>query len=754
MRPGRRGRLDAAGVGSVVAMALAYLSPALKDGWYFGSYDAAANGTIGHPGNPVNRPVYNRLSGDLVNQGIPWNTLDWRLVHAGHLPLWNSYNVLGLPQLFNFESAGLSFPDLVSYAVPLRYAWLVIALVKLLVAGTGAYVLVRQLGVGPLGASFAGISFMLSGGYANWLGWPLSGVVAFAPWILAFMLLSYRDRRHRWSVLLAVSVMFAFFGGFPEMYALLAGALAVFATAAGVTLLIVRRQLPSARGLLRVLFGLAGGAALACPLLLPGAQLIGGSTYKAAKAMPTGTPLNRIVSFLSAGYYGLPIRGSVTFRGINFYETTSYISILALALALVGAGVARRQAAAVGMVLLTLACLLMTYRLGPLNLGGKVLVAFGLESVHANRIRLLADLGVAVLGGVGLDRIVTDRGRSARTAWLVAAAAGAGVVVAVAVASAVEHLRGALGAERFDALLWPCGLAVAGLLSAVLLVVFHRRGVIRAAVGTGLVALQAAALLFAAVGLNTWTSVGYRHYSATTELSRIVGRSLVGLDGTYPGSPKTWPRLGYYPNINVVYRLAEFAAHDPLLPVGYARTFPAPPRQGRGPDTLSPLDIPRISSATLARQLGIGYLLVQPRFPVPSGTRLVTTISGERLVVVEGAERFSLAGASAGRVTSWEQPADNRWVLHVDAPSGPASSRLLVLRLTRVPGFTATAGGRALLIQPYGAFEMAVTVPRGVSTVTITYWPGRFTDGLVIAAIAMVVLALWCAFPLVRRPHA
>jgi hypothetical protein len=734
-------------------MALAYLSPALKDGWYFGPYDAGANGTIGHPGNPINHAVYNRINGDLIDQGIPWNTIDWRLIHAGHLPLWNSYNVLGLPQLFNFESAAFSLPDLFSYAVPLRYAWLVIALVKLLVAGTGAYVLARQLAAGPLGASFAGISFMLSGGYANWLGWSLSGVVAWAPWICAFLLLSYRDRRRRWPALLAVSVMFAFFGGFPEMYALLAGALAVLVVGAALTLLVTRRR-PSLPGAARAAFGLAAGAALACPLLLPGSELISRSTHAASKGVTHGAPISRIVSFLSAGYYGLPIRGSVTFPGVNFYETVAYIGILAIALALVGAALARRQAAVIGMALFTVACLVMTYRIGSFNPGGQLLAAIGQHAVHASRIRLLADLGIAVLAGIGLDRVVVSRTKGARSALVAAAVGGAALVGAVVAASAAQHLRGVLGAERFDGLLWPCGLAVAGLVAALVLGFAPRshRGV-GAIVGIGLVGVQAAWLLFSGVGLNTWTSVGYRHYPATTQLSRIVGRSVVGLDGQYPGSPKTWPRLGFYPNINIVYGVAEFAAHDPLLPASFARAFPVPPRHRRAAPSLSALDMPHIASAALARKLGIAYLLVQPGFPIPAGTTLVATISGERLVRVGGAERFSFVPGGGGRVTGWSQPVDNRWVIHVDAPSPAPASRVLVLRLTRVPGFSASAGGRSLPLRRFGAFEMAVTVPRGVSTVTVTYWPGRFTDGLVVAGVAVVVLALWCAVPLVRRRH-
>lgn len=740
---------------SVVAMALAYLGPAVKDGLFFGPYDAGANGTIGHPGSPLNLATYNRLDGDIINQGIPWNTLDWRLVHAGHLPLWNSYNVLGLPQLFNFESAGFSLPALAGYAVPLRYAFTVTVLVKLLVAGIGTYVLCRQLAARPLPAAFGGISFMLSGGFASWLGWSLSGVVAFAPLVLAFMLLAYRDRRRRYVVLLAAAVMFAYFGGFPEMYALLAGALAAFALAAALALAALRRRVSAAGGL-RVLAGLVLGTGLACPLLLPGAQLLPSSTHAAGRGISVGIPVSRLSLLVSAGYYGLPIRGSAMFPAINYYETVAYVGIVAIAAAVTGLVLARRQAAVVGLGVLTVVCLVASYRVGSFNPAGHLLALVGLRTVHASRVRLVGALGICCLAAVGIDRVVYRPDRSARVAWLVAALAGSGVVGALCWASAAEHLGAHQGAERFDSLLWPAGLAVALVLSAAVLTAGGRRRDYVPArcavpVGLGLTGVQAAFVLFAGVGLNTWGHTGARQYPAATELRRLAGTGIVGLDGTSP-SPKVWQRLGFYPDLNILYGVREFAGHDPLLPVGYARTWPVPPYHGRGRPTLSALDMPNISSAAVAWEYGISYLLLGRGVPLPAGTRLVATVGGERLARVEGAARFSFggagAGAGAGRVTSWSHPAENRWVLHVDAPQALLSHRLLVLRITRVPGFSATDGGRSLRIRPYGRFEMAVRVPRGTSTVTITYWPGAFTAGLAIAAACLVVLAGWCALPL------
>ncbi len=142
---------DLAGVGSIVGLAIAYLSPSLKDGTKFGSFDFVIPLTSLGSG-AYQQPAFNHLNSDVVSQMNAWNLLNWQQVHAGHFPLWNDLSLLGLPQFLNFESAVLSMPSLVSYAVPLRLAFITAVLMKLLICGLGAYVLARVLRLGPLGA--------------------------------------------------------------------------------------------------------------------------------------------------------------------------------------------------------------------------------------------------------------------------------------------------------------------------------------------------------------------------------------------------------------------------------------------------------------------------------------------------------------------------------------------------------------------------------------------------------------------------
>ena len=130
-----RHRRDLAGVSIILALALAFLSPALKDGGSFGGFDLDT--TLTSLGAGLYSGIHNYTNSDAVSQMVSWNALDWRLIHSGHFPLWNDYSGLGMPEFLNFESSTLSLPDLVSYAFPLRFAFLVVVFVKLADRGNG-----------------------------------------------------------------------------------------------------------------------------------------------------------------------------------------------------------------------------------------------------------------------------------------------------------------------------------------------------------------------------------------------------------------------------------------------------------------------------------------------------------------------------------------------------------------------------------------------------------------------------------------
>jgi len=208
---------DLLGLCWIGLFALLYLSPVLKDGPAFGPADLGRGlSVLTHLLSDP--PTHNNINGDIINQGIAWNTFSYQLIHQGHFPLWNPLSGNGSPQAFlNFESAVLALPSLLGYLVPLSVSFLVTVAAKLLIAGLGTYWCCRVLRAGPLAATLGGTTFMLSGAFSGWLGWSISGVYCFSGLALAGLICCYRSSRRTGPVLLLAAVVaFSIYAGFPE----------------------------------------------------------------------------------------------------------------------------------------------------------------------------------------------------------------------------------------------------------------------------------------------------------------------------------------------------------------------------------------------------------------------------------------------------------------------------------------------------------------------------------------------------------
>ena len=218
------------GVALLVGFAFLYIAPALRHGTSLGPFDFLS--TFGLTATPNVKP-YNLVALDQILQGQPWTALDWTQVHSAHLPLWNPYSAMGTPLAFNFQSAPFSLPALVGYLVPVRYAYTVGVLVKMIVAGTGVMFLCRVLRLSNLASVFAGAVFELSGAFTGWLGWPQATAMSFLGWVIAATVLLLERRpgqsRAQAVALLALALALSIYAGHPESMVMIFGAVAVVA---------------------------------------------------------------------------------------------------------------------------------------------------------------------------------------------------------------------------------------------------------------------------------------------------------------------------------------------------------------------------------------------------------------------------------------------------------------------------------------------------------------------------------------------
>ena len=741
--PRRRLLPDVLGVAWTVVAVVAVMAPALRPGVSLGPFDLLSR--VGLTRQP-HVAVHDLFPSDQVLQSLPWINLAWHQVHHGHLPLWNPYNVLGTPLAFNWQSGVFSLPMAVSYLFPVHLAYTVVVLVKLVTAGTGAYFLCRVLRLRPVAATFAGVSFALSGPMLHYSGWSMTSVTSWSGWIIGSALLVARgDHRLRDCTLLALFVALAVYGGHPESLAVMGVCLALFFVVhLGLS---ARRQGRSPWRPLGLLAGsTVAGLGLSAPLLLPGLQLGGGSIRNTASGAPP-YPIAHLADFV------------VALQGQNFRVPPPYLGALPVALAVVAVVVLRRRRTeVVGFAAVAVLAVLCTYHTPFYDLFQAV-PKVGL--VTLNRAVMLLALSLSVLAAFGLELLVGDDDKRTALRRARQVLAGAAVVIALvgaAVAAGVYKVAG--GSARSFA--WPCAEVVAA--SAVLWWMARRHAdrpgtAIRGALA--LVGLQTVVLVASGVSFWSLSSTYFAPTPGVSALSARVGDGLVSAGACRP-SPFGQPSpsdLGIRPDANIAYSVSEFDVYDATLPAPYFHSWHAAGGQPL-PRPLVRVGIfcPTITSAGQARLYGIDFVLTAPGQPGPAGTRFVSDIAGERLFAVPGAAQATLLPRPApgervalearGAPVPVTHPGPASWTLHVhsDAPG------LLRLRLTAVPGWHATVDGRPVALEKWASKAMLeLRVPPGSHVVELHYWPTLLSAGLVLAAVDLGVLAGLAAWS-ARRP--
>lgn len=751
----RRVLVEAPPVLLLVAAAAVYLAPALAHGSALGPYDILSTTGLTAHAHPS---VHNWIGSDEIEEFIAWQDLAWRQVHAGHLPLWDPFDLLGLPLAFDFQSAPFSLPVAVSYLFPLGLAHDAAIVTRLVVGGTGAYVAGRVVGLTRWPSAFAGLVFELSGAFTIWLGAYEAGVYCFLGWILAASISLARGRhRARDIALLAVALALALYGGEPQIALIVLVSLAVMAVA-----LALGARRAGGAGRVLVDHGLAAlaGLALAAPVYLPGLQLAL-SSARSTGPFVQGLPLYDLTHLLFTAWDGTPTNPSQIVGPDNLYVSMLYVGTVPAVLAVVGLVRARRQAAVAGLAVLTGLVLVALFFSPVADLARQV------PAVRVFRLLLVttvADFGLAMLAGCGLGALAgrgegggeggPGRGRAeageGRLAWWVLGWTTGAMAVVLAVlglrlALNVDHLDAAQRSARAGGFALPAaGVAV---LVGVLVAGRRRRQANQAnqagrAGRLGVVALFAvtgALLVQGGAGIWSSTSHPFATNRAILTLRRLVGSSLVGIGSC---ATNAFPAVGVVPNDNAAYGITELAGFDPIRPTAYSTSYGRLTGGSTRVAVPPALFCPALTSVGLARRYGAAYVLEPAGTAGPAGTHLVARLHGEGLYAVPSSGRAVLTwdrpgGGTGRRVAPAVQPSPSSWRVVVTAPA-PAR---LTLSVTAVPGWHASIDGRPLALQVSGGIWLTARVPAGRHTVTLSYWPAAFTAGLALAGAAAVALA-------------
>ncbi len=728
----------------VVLLGLASLAPALAHGSKLGTYDIAATYGLGTIPGTAPRNV---IASDQVMQSAPWTSLDWTEVHEGHLPLWNPYSAMGTPLLFNFQSAGLSLPALVSYAAPLRFAYDVVIYLKLVIAGTGLLFASRVLRLSWLSAAVAAAVGELSGSFSAWLGWPMDGVMCWAGWLLGAGLLLAEGRRRNIALpLLAGSLAFAVYGGHPESIVVLGVAISIptVVVLAGAA----RRQGigTAARRLAVLTAGTAAGGALSAPVWLPALEALHGAVDQSRTGY-SALPLRSAADLIFSGYYGYPLTGGRYFGAMgDYYETAAFVGLIGLVLAATALLCRWRRPAVFG---IGLAVALLGVVVWSRQAAEVINHLPGAKLVVWTRALIPLDLLLALLVGVGFDVLLTGwRARSTNRRLALSSLAGVIVVAVLGYLQLVGPPGGVDGRIRAVSFRWP--LAEAGVLlagTAVILIASRSARRLRplagAAARVGLLTLasgEVAFMLFATPNLWSSSATAFSPTPAEAQLQALVGDERVGVDCP---SATSVPGLGILPEANIAYGVSEAEMYDPVLPRSYLRTYARLSHTAPVAPSGGVFCVP-VTSASLAREYGTSYVLQSPGTPLLAGAVAEGTVGGEKLSRVPGASVISLQPAGAplddpsASAVAFDEHDPSRLSLRVEAP---VPSRL-ELHIGAFPGWSAEMDGRPMALRTLFGDQMQAVVPAGRHTVVLSYRPGRFVDGLHLAAVAVVGLVL------------
>jgi Bacterial membrane protein YfhO len=743
------------GLGWIVAAAGAVLAPEVVHGASFGPFDLLSHyGFLKQQGVTVHNPQ----AGDQIDAILPWFTTAWEQVHHGHLPLWNPYGALGMPLAFNWQSGAFALQSAIAYLFPVNWAYTVQIAATLVIAGSGAYVLGRVLRIGTLGCVFAGVAFELSGPMIGFLGYPHTGVMSFAGWLFAAVLLVMRGKHPARDVaFFALTMAFAAYAGQPEILVLLFLALAIFA---GVLLLsrAIWDQGPIAIPIGYFAIGLAAGGALSAPLLLPGLQLISGSLRNVA-SLDLGLPAHDLTHLIFSSFDGLPTAGSGLFA--FFYgESAAWVGVIVLVLAVVA--VARRfrvegVAALAVTALVTAAIIFVRPVVSIMN----HLPLVGHIAWH--RSLFLLAFALAILGGIGIDVMARAPSQRATRNWVAGSFAAMALILLGIWTFGRGRLSPAETSFRAHSFIWPAIGTAAGIAASVALFALARsmknRGshladdtstrklATKVGGSAGVILLLCETGFLVASGASIWTSSPdfFSTPPAVASYQDTVGSSLVGFG---PSACFLPPGLGIPSNDNDVYGVDQLAVYDPALPQEYFTAWKQLTGERAGFQTYY-FYCPDVSSAAVARLYGVSFVLEQRGYPGPAGSVFDKSIDDEDLYSIPGAARATLSPLeSTGRLPPIEAPGNPVAMTQPD----PASWRLttdtstkeaLRLRITDVPGWSATIDGRPLPLQSYAGVMIQAVVPPGRHEIVLRYWPHDFSLGLWLAAIAAIGLLLW-----------
>lgn len=379
-------------------------------------------------------------------QFVPWREFALNSVRSGVIPLWNPYLGAGAPLIANYQSALFYPPNWLLFLTGVAWGHGLLVFLHLVLAGMGAAMLARQLGLSDFAATISGLAYSMSGYLVARSGFfSINAVAAWTPWViwsLERILVSPEIGRVMLQRSLVTSAVLTaqWLGGHAQMawYTLVL---------AGIWWLVRGLSASKEVGLARRSAWLAGSLLLAFSLaamqLLPTAEYLLNSqragTVDPELALTYSFWPWRSLELLFPGLFGHPAHGD--FWGYaNFWEDAIHVGVLPFLLALLGAQAAWGEGARMWRPARLLIGLIVFGVLLSLGANTPVYVflfhrvpTFSLFQAPT-RWNLITVFALAMLAGIGAQRWRPVEGRALY--WIRLGTAGAAAMTAAALLSA------------------------------------------------------------------------------------------------------------------------------------------------------------------------------------------------------------------------------------------------------------------------------------------------------------------------------
>jgi len=383
-------------------------------------------------------------------QFIPWWEFAWGTILEGGLPLWNPWVGMGAPLAANYQTA-LFYPPYWSYLVffilggvrLMAWSMTIMVVLHLIWAGIGTVKLLDDLEIGYLGQVVGGLAFSLSGYLVSRAGFlSINAATAWIPWILLFSKsITTKERKFFW--LTGLVIGFQLLAGHAQTAwytALLAGLWITFwAISTGdrkhkVRNIVIAWSKFIGAGLL----GITLSAIQLIPTLeyLAQSQRVGEFGY--SEAMTYSFWPWRFLTLVIPDLFGSPAAGNYWGYG-NYWEDAVYIGLLPIVMA-VGiivksvkknngktdlnkrvAGVPRRMLVGFLTFITLISFLFALGKNTPIfPFLYRNIPSFDLFQAPT-RFTIWAEISLAVLAGIAIDRFRHPEGRSLYWARLAAA---------------------------------------------------------------------------------------------------------------------------------------------------------------------------------------------------------------------------------------------------------------------------------------------------------------------------------------------